>query len=459
MNLNIWDIMAPAFFECLILVGIHSYLGIHVIKRKVIFVDLALAQVAALGTTVGFLFGVIPGTSGSYWFSLAFAILGAAIFSLSRFRLEKIPQEAVIGLVYALAAAVSILVIDKAPHGAEHIKELLTGSILWVKWSTIIKAALVYAGIGLFHYLFRGKFLLISNNPEAAYEKGLSVRFWDFLFYVSFGVVITHSVGTAGVLLVFVFLVVPAIASILITDVLWKQLLIGWGMGLVVSVAGLYISYIADLPSGPTVVAFYGVMLLLVALFLFVLRSENRKRALAKIALGLVSVAAVVFVLKIMGNFFGHDEHARQDIHTLSEACDSVSIGHSPGGNASATFDAEEFSSINDLQRLSELYQDPALEITDRLKVARRMAQINPAVGAQVLIELLRHCEFPFLREEIISGIEKLSHDRFGYNPEKSSGENAPALRRMERWKDSLARTKGKINARIFMTPGRVIDK
>ena len=155
MHLSIWDIMAPAFFECLILVGIHSYLGIHVIKRKVIFVDLALAQVAALGTTLGFLFGIMPGTTGAYWFSLGFAILGAAIFSLSRFRHEKIPQEAIIGLVYALAAAIAILVIDKAPHGAEHIKELLTGSILWVKWKTIFHAALVYAGVGLFHFIFR----------------------------------------------------------------------------------------------------------------------------------------------------------------------------------------------------------------------------------------------------------------------------------------------------------------
>jgi len=437
MNLNIWDIMAPAFFECLILVGIHSYLGIHVIKRKVIFVDLALAQVAALGTTVGFLFGVIPGTSGSYWFSLAFAILGAAIFSLSRFRLEKIPQEAVIGLVYALAAAVSILVIDKAPHGAEHIKELLTGSILWVKWSTIIKAALVYAGIGLFHYLFRGKFLLISNNPEAAYEKGLSVRFWDFLFYVSFGVVITHSVGTAGVLLVFVFLVVPAIASILITDVLWKQLLIGWGMGLVVSVAGLYISYIADLPSGPTVVAFYGVMLLLVALYLYVVRSGKRWRAIGNIALGLAATVAVLFVLRFMGTVFNprHSQHAS---HTVAQEGDPAS-NHDVIPNKAAQ---EDISKQDDLQKLSALLHNPGLDITERLNAARRMVQLNRAEGAQALIGLLRDCAFPFLREEIVSEIEKLSHDRFGYDAEKSVQENIKALRRMENWKDRLAGNK-----------------
>ena len=246
MELSIWDIMAPAFFECLILVGIHSYLGLHVIRRRVIFVDLSLAQIAALGTTVGFLFGIMPDTTGAYWFSLSFTFIGAGVFSISRIRHEKIPQEAVIGLTYAIAASVSILAIDKAPHGAEHIKEILTGSILWVKWETIRNAAIVYSFIGIFHFIYRKQFILISENPEKAYKQGMKVRFWDFLFYVSFGVVITHSVGTAGVLLVFVFLVVPAITSMLITDVLWKQLIIGWTMGVVVSIVGLYLSYIGD---------------------------------------------------------------------------------------------------------------------------------------------------------------------------------------------------------------------
>ncbi|HFB67349.1 MAG TPA: metal ABC transporter permease, partial [Calditrichae bacterium] len=268
--------MLPAFAECLVLVGIHSYLGIHVIKRKVIFVDLSLAQIAALGTTVAFLFGLSPQSEGAYWFSLGFTMLGAAIFSLSRFKNEKIPQEAVIGLVYALAAAIAILVVDKAPHGAEHIKEIMTGSILWVQWPTIIKAAIVYALVGGFHFLFRDRFILISNNPEAAYARGINVRFWDFLFYLSFGIVITHSVNTAGVLLVFVFLVVPAIATMMITDKLWLQLVIGWTMGTLVSVIGLALSYYLDLPSGPTVVTTYGLVLLVLSLVLYIVRAENR---------------------------------------------------------------------------------------------------------------------------------------------------------------------------------------
>jgi len=429
MHLSIWDIMAPAFFECLILVGIHSYLGLHVIKRQVIFVDLALAQVAALGTTVGFLFGILPGTTGAYWFSLGFAIIGAAIFSLLRFRHEKIPQEAIIGLVYALAAAIAILVIDKAPHGAEHIKELLTGSILWVKWSTIGHAALVYAAVGVFHFIFRDKFLLISNTPEKAYRQGISVRFWDFLFYVSFGIVITHSVGTAGVLMVFVFLVVPAITSIMITDVLWKQLVIGWSMGLVVSVLGLYISYVADLPSGPTVVAFYGAMLLLVALVLFVLKAPSRSRALLKIIAGFIITVFVVFFFRFMGAFFKPDHHGH-----IQEAA-AATAQHKSTTPASVT--AHQLLQMEQIDSL-KIYFKQTDDYSLRLDIAKRMRQLNPQAGLQAMVELLKTCPFPFIREEIISEIEKNSHNRFGYDSSLDSTQNRPALQKIETWLKSL---------------------
>jgi len=423
MNLSIWDIMAPAFFECLILVGIHSYLGLHVIKRKVIFVDLALAQVAALGTTVGFLFGILPGTAGSYWFSLAFAILGAAIFSLSRFRNEKIPQEAVIGLVYAIAAAVAILVIDKSPHGAEHIKDLLTGTILWVKWTTILKAALVYAAVGLFHFIFRKKFLLISRNPEQAYKQGISVRFWDFLFYVSFGIVITHSVGTAGVLLVFVFLVVPAITSIMITDVLWKQLAIGWSMGLVVSVLGLYISYIADLPSGPTVVAFYGAMLLLAALTLMVIRAKNKAKAVEKIALGVAVTLLIAVSFSLMGQFFRSKAHP---VHAVSQR--QALPGKDPLIQAPLRQAAQ--SSARDINAQLKKTED----ISEKLQLAQKLLKLDPNQGLTALTEILEKCRLPFFREEIISAIQAYSHSRFGYDPEKDTEQNAAALKKMKQW-------------------------
>ena len=419
MNLNIWDIMAPAFFECLILVGIHSYLGLHVLRRKVIFVDLALAQIAALGTTVGFLFGILPGTTGAYWFSLFFTFIGAAVFSVLRFRHEKIPQEAIIGLAYAIAASVSILVIDKAPHGAEHIKELLTGSILWVKWSTILSAAIVYTFVGIFHYIFRKKFILISEDPEEAYKQGLSVKFWDFLFYVSFGVVITHSVGTAGVLLVFVFLVVPAITSMLITDVWWKQLVIGWTMGLIVSVTGLYISYIADLPSGPTVVTFYGITLLIVAIVLYLVRAETKSAALTKLALGLGAVLVVVFGLYLLGSYFNSSSH--QDNDNVSPNAEIISEDNIGSGN---------------LKKLINRY-DAENDDYEKYLIAQEILKIDKREGLIRLFQLLQQNGVPFLREEIVTQLRNISGKNFGYDSEKSNDENSLSLKKWEEWINS----------------------
>ncbi|GAB4342880.1 MAG: hypothetical protein Kow0037_30580 [Calditrichia bacterium] len=427
MNSNIFLIMAPALFECLVLVGIHSYLGLHVIRRKVIFVDLALAQIAALGTTVGFLFGILPGTAGAYWFSLTFTFIGAAIFSVSRFRNDKIPQEAIIGLAYAVAAALAILVIDKAPHGAEHIKELLTGSILWVQWGTILKAAIVYSLVGIFHYIFRRQFLLISDNPEEAYRRGMSVRFWDFLFYMSFGVVITHSVGTAGVLLVFVFLVVPAIASMMITDVLWKQLAIGWGLGFFVSVVGLYLSYLADLPSGPAVVAFYAFMLVLIALIRYIRQAGSR--AIGQIAIGVAAFLVIITGLYGMGQYFQEENHQHHhhgvitdEEHLLHEVKE-----HRKLSAMTETELARFLAGITEPARLQELFTaEPEPYI--RFKIAGRLAEVEMKEGLLLLMNLLEECRLPFLRSEIITRMREVTGRNFGYDPSKDAEMNKTAL-------------------------------
>ncbi|MCK5077958.1 MAG: metal ABC transporter permease [Calditrichia bacterium] len=430
--------MLPAFFECLVLVGIHSYLGLHVIRRKVIFVDLALAQIAALGTTVGFLFGIMPSTTGAYWFSLTFTFIGAAVFSISRIRHEKIPQEAVIGLTYAIAASVAILVIDKAPHGAEHIKEIMTGSILWVQWETIFNAAIVYSIVGVFHFIFRKQFLLISENPHEAYKKGMNVRFWDFLFYMSFGIVITHSVGTAGVLLVFVFLVVPAIASILITNVLWKQLAIGWGLGLLVSILGLYISYIADLPSGPTVVAFYGVMLILIALFLFIFRAESRKTAGLKIALGVGVTLLIIFGFYIMGSTFKSHYHEHEHHGVIN---DKEHLLHEITEHKKLTLMNENeldkfLKKYNNVKQLNELFNSEPDKFI-KIKIASRISEIDIKPGIKLMLNLLKNCEFPFLREEIIQKMRETSGQNFGFDDDKSYEEN---MKVFEKWENYLKR-------------------
>jgi zinc/manganese transport system permease protein len=264
-------LLAP-FIASLILTGIHAYLGVHVVERGVVFVDLALAQIAALGTTVAVLYGFDPHGRGSYWTSLAFTFLGAAIFSIIKAHKARIPQEAIIGISYAVASAAAILAMSKSIAQTEHLKEMLVGNILTVSWAEVRVTAMIYGLIGLFHYVFRKKFLLISMDPRRAEAQGVSVRFWDFLFYASFGLVVTSSVAIAGVLLVFCYLIVPSVAAMLYAERIGPRLAIGWIMGTLVSGIGVYLSLKIDLPTGATIVCTFGVALILMALFRRVVR-------------------------------------------------------------------------------------------------------------------------------------------------------------------------------------------
>src|SRR5689334_19662076 len=196
--MNTFSFLLPPFIASLILTGIHAYLGVHVVERGVIFVDLSLAQIAALGTTIAVLSGMEPHGPGAYWISLLFTFLGAAVFSTIRGHRARIPQEAVIGISYAVASAAAILAMSKSAEQTEHLKEMLVGNILTVSWHEVAKTALLYGAIGLFHYIFRRTFLLISMDPRGAEARGISTRLWDFLFYASFGFVVTSSVAIAG---------------------------------------------------------------------------------------------------------------------------------------------------------------------------------------------------------------------------------------------------------------------
>jgi zinc/manganese transport system permease protein len=252
----IWPFMAS-----LILTGIHAYLGVHVVERGVIFVDLALAQIAALGATIAILIGMDPHGTGAYWLSLTFTFVGAAIFSFARTRRGHIPQEAFIGIAYAVASATAILVMSKATGETEHLKDMLVGNILAVSRHDVVKTAILYSVIGVFHYIFRRRFLLISTDPEQAEAQGMSIRFWDFLFYASFGFVVTSSVAIAGVLLVFCYLIVPSVGAMLFADRVGRRLAIGWTMGTLVSALGVYFSVLLDLPTGAAIVCTFGAVL------------------------------------------------------------------------------------------------------------------------------------------------------------------------------------------------------
>ncbi len=236
---------------CLILVGIHCYLGLHVLKRGVIFVDLSLAQVASLGSTVALLFHLDHHSPLNYFISLGFTFCAAAYFAWSKKYEKYISQEVLIALVYAFASSAVILVVNMMAHGAEHIKEILIGKILWVSWSDVFKTGAIYSIVALLHYIFRKQLFAATHE-----EKGQSA-FWDFLFFALFGVVITSSVGIAGILLVFSFLVVPALLSTLMMKTIKSQLLLGWAIGSILSLFGMALSYFLDLPAGAIIVVVF----------------------------------------------------------------------------------------------------------------------------------------------------------------------------------------------------------
>jgi len=259
------SVMGPALVASLLLTAIYVYFGVHIVRRGVIFVDLALAQVAALGSTFAFLVGYPLEGREAYFFSLAFAFLGSVVFTLTRPREETVPQEAIIGVVYAFAAAATVLLVDKAPHGAEHIKYLLVGNILWVSWKTIGQLLAVVLVVAVCHYFFRDRLSLVTVDPALARGKGISVALWDLFFYLSLAWVVTSSVQVAGVLLIFSLLIVPAVCGLLLSTSFKMTLLIGWLLGVGINLAGIFLSYVWDLPTGATIICALGITLLLIA--------------------------------------------------------------------------------------------------------------------------------------------------------------------------------------------------
>ncbi|MBI5633709.1 MAG: metal ABC transporter permease [Nitrospirae bacterium] len=242
------EILSASMIACVLLVGIHAYFGIHVLSRGIIFIDLALAQTAALGVAVSYMWGYEPQSTGSYLFALTFSILGSTVMTFTRVVRRRVNVEALIGIVYILATALTILAIDRAPHGSETMKALFNGNLLWLTWPEIAKTAVIYALVGVFHFIFRERLLNLSIEGKG----GL---LWEFLFFLSFGVVITSSVHVGGILIVFSYLIIPALVSALFAKGIGQRLLISWVFGIIVSLAGLILSYRLDLPTGALIVA------------------------------------------------------------------------------------------------------------------------------------------------------------------------------------------------------------
>ncbi len=472
---DLLELMAAPFAACVVLVGIHAYLGMHVIQRRVIFVDLALAQIAALGATFGFLIGMSPHGREAYFFSLGFAVVGAAVFAVTRMRHERIPQEAIIGIVYAVAMAAAILVADRAPEGAEHIKESLVGSLLWVTWPTVLKTGLIYALVGLLHVALRRRFFQISFEPEQAYAEGRRVRFWDFIFYVTFAFVITSSVAIAGVLLVFSFLVIPAVIATLFADRISVRLAIGWTVGIAACFIGLVASYRFDMPSGPTVVSSLGGALILAALMYYILASEHRSSAILKASAGVAVVVGIVaaFAIFLTGGEFLHIEHEHDweadnpislnHDHT-AESWDEIAIGcsHDAGCIASRLADrydwptlaaaqlssqsttqreeAVEVLALLDDRRALDLLADAVSSEPDdllRLRETRLLIEAGDDRGLAAAVKFLEDDAPPLFRDEAHQLLVAHTGQNFGYDPFSSRVGNTDAIARWREWCDS----------------------
>jgi len=261
-----WEVMFWPIVACVLLPWLLVYLGLHVVQRGIIFIDIAMAQMASLGICVAVLFHFDLASWTTFAIALGFTLAGAAVFSITGKRTSQIPQEAVIGISYVVAAAASVLLLSRAAEGDEQIKQMLVGNILLVTPFEVWKCFALFLAVGLLHFILRKNFLLVSYDRDGAWKQGLRVRWWDFLFYAAFGLVVTSFVRIAGVLLVFSYLIVPAVCGINLAGSLSRRLLIGWLIALIGGVGGLFFSFWWDLPSGAAIVCTFGALLILVSL-------------------------------------------------------------------------------------------------------------------------------------------------------------------------------------------------
>jgi zinc/manganese transport system permease protein len=382
-----------------ILVATHTYLGLHVISRNVFFVDLALAQVAALGSSVAFLYGFELGDAVTYWVSLLFAVGGAWFFSVARLPDNRVPQEAIIGLTFAVASAGAILLSAENPHGAEHLRDIMAGSILVVSAKEVTQAACLYGAVSVFHWVFRRPLLDVSFDREAAEQRGLRVRWWDFLFYLSFAIVITSSVRIAGVLLVFILLIAPGLCAAMFATGIRARLLIGWGCGILATIGGLMLSSGMDWPPAPAISCIFAAILIGSAVIDSVRRSPRKSLTVARFAGSSVLLCGVGFGLAAFlrsdlasshkleadeeapasAHSHGNPEHehggSRQDlIGALSDEHDNV--------RASA---AEQLGKLGDpavLPQLLKALQDPADAVKEKAALALGSLGRSEAVPA-----------------------------------------------------------------------------
>ena len=287
--------MILPFLACLILTGITVYFGIHVIKREIIFIDIALAQIAALGSSVALVLQetfthqhIHHAENGEvrtpeYALSLFFILLAAMVFTLLKNRKINVPLEAFIGITFAVATTGAVIILDKGAGGDTHIHDMLAGSILWVSLHQVMRLFIVVFVVGLFHFIFRGKFKALTDSYHKPQEKLKNPKLWDFLFYFTFGFVIIEAVSIAGIITVFAFLIIPAAVSSLFFTSWTKRLFTGIIIGAAVTFCGLYLSWVMDIASSPAIILFLSISLLIGIIILVIRKVINKKRNLPEV--------------------------------------------------------------------------------------------------------------------------------------------------------------------------------
>ena len=351
----------PPFLVAVCLVGIHTYFGLQVLARRVIFVDLALAQVAALGATTAFMLGHPAQSLATYGYSLGFTFLAAALLAATREWAERVPQEALIGVVYVVAAAAAILLIDRAPQGAEHLKQILTGNVLTTGLDELAIIVPVYATVGVLHRLLRQRL------------GGAGGLAWEFVFYASLGVVVTSSVAIAGVLLVFSLLIIPAAVGMIYGSVPARQLAIGWTVGTLASALGLATSFILDLPTGATMVCTFGAALALAGLLHPLLHGNSRGVIRMAMVTARWSAAAVLAASALL---FAAAPRADQPLLDVAENVFP--------GLRSLYFSRTEQATFADAGAYSERYRVAADELNNRERRSRTDGTLDDSALARL---------------------------------------------------------------------------
>jgi zinc/manganese transport system permease protein len=456
--------MLVPFLACLVLSINHVYLGIHVIARKVIFVDLALAQIAALGATYALVLGYDPNSDPLKvsLFSLAFTFVGAGAFAIARMRKERIPQEAFIGIIYAAASAAAILILSKSATGGEELKHMLVGDVLLVSLPEVLNMALLYGCIGIFHVIFRKKFLAISLDPGQAENSGMNIRLWDILFYMSFGLVITKSVAIVGVLLVFSYLVVPAVVAQMWSESIRGRLLLGWLVAILASTFGILWSFYSDYPTGPAVVVMLGLFLVASSIVYYIQNAPARLKAAATVA-G-IALFGVLFVsgldrfkkavpetaaqktdlVEMFLKELTADDQATQldGIKHLQEMKDPRIVPALDNLLARSQSDEVIESAVAALSRQKDSHAIPSLRkaaaaVTDyflRLTIAEAQLNVGDKQGFSTLVGILKEDDAGYARHKANELLERKSGRKFGYNPDAPVSANSKSLKEMAAW-------------------------